>query len=335
MEIKKIEVDGKEVTVEDLVAAYKAATGDQGKSFEFAERERQVRDAWRAEYQKPAAPGMEQPWYYVRVWDDMATVELPDGLYSYPYTIDDEGVIAFGEPVKGSMIFQADGEEKSWKTDGARYSQEIDDEAMIAFGGEIKALGDGRVGGYLVHFGTKDEKDLEGEWFTAKTYFGPADGDGADTLIHHGLPLPHDADDAETKAELNTLAIKILAPLKTKRDTLGIWGETILDMADKYEALIHTMVESGKLKWSSRSVTPLIRRKSSGEITRWPIVEGSLTPFPAEFRGTQVMPLKSYLAALSGTKGTEGGDAAGAACLEVAEARAKAALLLTQIYEDE
>lgn len=305
-----------------------------GKALELQRKIDQVRDAWREQYSKPSVPGTETPWYSVRVFEDpdLAVAELPEGLFAYPYTLEKDGC-TFDKPYEVEFSIQRK-ESKLWCTDGVCYSQEPDEEAMIAFGGEVKALGDGRVGGYLVRFGNEDEKDLEGEWFTAKTYYGPANGDGADTLIHHGLPLPHDVADPGMKAELDALAARILSPMKTRRESLGIWAETVLDLADKYEALVHDIVEKGKLKWSSRSVTPLIRRKSDGEITRWPIVEGSLTPTPAEFRGTQVMPLKSYIEALAQPGLAEGGEVAGAACLEAAKAMAKSQLLLTEIEQE-
>lgn len=79
----------------------------------------------------------------------------------------------------------------------------------------------------------------------------------------------------------------------------------------------------------------LIRVKPDGEITRWPIVEGSLTPIPAEFRGMQVMPLKSYLKALAQPGLAEGGEGTGVPCLEAAKARVKAELLLTEIEREQ
>ena len=306
-----------------------------GKALELQRKIDQVRDAWRAQLAKPSVPGGgESPWYSIRVFEDpdLAVVELPEGLYAYPYTLEEDGC-TFDGPYEVEFSIQRKGGDKSWCANGTCYSEDPDAEDIIAFGGEIKALGDGRVGGYLVRFGNKDEKDLEGEFFTAKTYYGPADGDGADTLVHHGLPLPHDTDDAELVLELENLARKILAPLKTKRDALGVWGETILDMADKYEKLIHEMVEKGKLKWSSRSVSSLIRKKVSGEITRWPIVEGSFTPFPAEFRGTQIMPLKSYLKTLAEPAPTTGGAEAGASGLEMAKAKARTLQIISRLNQ--
>ena len=159
-------------------------------------------------------------------------------------------------------------------------------DTMVAWGEAVKALGDGRVGGYLVRFSSEADPDLTGEWFTAKTYYGPRDGDGADTLVHHGFPL---------KAGLEELADRLLSPLKTTKDEIGIFAETVLNLADEYEKAIYELVEQGKLGWSSGAPGHMVRRKDSGEITRWPIAEGSLTPTPAEPRN-RVITLKALAA---------------------------------------
>lgn len=148
---------------------------------------------------------------------------------------------------------------------------------IVYDGGEVKALDEpGKVGGYLVRFSTEQDPDLTGDFFTAKTYFGPSDGDGADLMFHHGLPL---------KAELAGLADHIFRnPIKTRKDEIGIFAEAVLDMSDKYEAAIYKLAKEGKLGWSSGTAKYLIRKEDTGEIKRWPIVEGSLTPTPAEPR---------------------------------------------------
>jgi hypothetical protein len=48
------------------------------------------------------------------------------------------------------------------------------DDAMIHYGSAIKALGDGRIGGYLVLYGAPGVTDLEGDYFTPDTDYGDA-----------------------------------------------------------------------------------------------------------------------------------------------------------------
>lgn len=160
----------------------------------------------------------------------------------------------------------------------------MNNDAMIYFGGEVKALNDsGLVGGYLVRFTDAKRKDLSGEFFTAKTYLGPADGDGAESLFDHGYPIPVPANiDSTIKSTLEALADHTFAPLKTKRDAVGIWAEVVLNLADDYEKHVYGMVQKKKLGWSSGSSGHRVRKNANGEITSWPISEGSLTPCPCE-----------------------------------------------------
>ena len=146
---------------------------------------------------------------------------------------------------------------------------------LVMFGEAIKALDDkGKVGGYLVRFQKDSEVDLQGEYFTAKTYLGATDGDGADVLFHHGIPVGKG---------LESLAEHIFKnPVKTKRDEVGIWAETVLDQADDYEKKVYALIKAGKLGWSSGSTQRVVRKSADGEITRWPIIEASITHTPCE-----------------------------------------------------
>jgi hypothetical protein len=155
-------------------------------------------------------------------------------------------------------------------------------ELYIAYGGELKALGDGRIGGIGVQF---TGKDLEGEGFKSDTYYGARKGDGADCLFHHSLPL---------KGIPKELTDYLFPPVKVTPQQVGLFAETILDMANEYEKMIYDMVEAGKLGWSSGAPGHMVRKTASGVITRWPISEFSLTPCPAEPRN-RVMTLKAFL----------------------------------------
>ena len=63
------------------------------------------------------------------------------------------------------------------------------DEQLIYHGGEVKALGDGKVGGYLVRFTDADEVDLAGDYFDATTDFGIEPGSKTAVYLHHRQPL--------------------------------------------------------------------------------------------------------------------------------------------------
>ena len=143
----------------------------------------------------------------------------------------------------------------------------------------------GRVGGYLVVWGSPAQRDLHGEYFTPQTELGLDWYPRRPVLYQHGL-------DGAVKAEM----IGVLEVLKA--DDSGVWAEAQLDMRGRYARSILRLVEDGALGWSSGSLPHLVTVESDGHIRRWPIVEGSLTPTPAEPRHTDVHTLKSAYAAL-------------------------------------
>jgi HK97 family phage major capsid protein len=173
---------------------------------------------------------------------------------------------------------------KSWRTS---------DDAVVSFGKEVKALGDGRIGGYGVLFGDEQHKDLDGTFFTAATNYGPNDGAGQATTMNHCIPL---------SPELKAFAERLLPPVKTRRDELGIFAETVLNLADEYERMVYELAGAGKFSWSSGTAKRMIRSEPSGEIRNWPIIEWGLTPIPAEPRLMgAVSPLKSLAIPLRDT----------------------------------
>ena len=58
---------------------------------------------------------------------------------------------------------------------------------LVYFGSAVKALGDGKVGGYLVRYSTKSDPDLTGDYFTAGTDYGVTDGASLPVYYQHGL----------------------------------------------------------------------------------------------------------------------------------------------------
>lgn len=158
-------------------------------------------------------------------------------------------------------------------------------ETLVGFGSEVKALGDGKVGGYLVRFTGQGDYDLTGDRFTAQTDFDIEDGSVKSVYYAHGQ------DDTVGKRRIGR------GTLKT--DEVGVWVDAQLDLADKYQAAIYKLAEDGKLGWSSGSASHLVERKSddngSHRITHWPIAEASLTPTPAESRNVATTSLKSLL----------------------------------------
>lgn len=125
--------------------------------------------------------------------------------------------------------------------------------------------------------GIHNGKDLDGEYFSAKTNFclewfpEPAT---RPLLYDHGL----DPDAGPT-------VVGRIKSIEIKADTGG-WMQAQLDKQSKYFAAIKEMVERGKLYLSSGAMAHLVQRGAKGELLRWPVVEGSLTPTPANLLAT-------------------------------------------------
>jgi len=144
---------------------------------------------------------------------------------------------------------------------------------LIAHGCEVKALGDGRIGGYLVRFTTPKDPDLTGDFFSKDTELGVADGGSLPVFYDHGM-------DGQIKA-------RKIGSSQVKYDDIGLWVEAQLEMRDEYEKMIYELAAAGKLGWSSGAAGHLVERESIGKayhIKTWIIAEASLTPTPAEAR---------------------------------------------------
>lgn len=150
----------------------------------------------------------------------------------------------------------------------------------------LKALdARGRIGGYLVVWGGPEERDLQGEYFTAETELGLGWYPQRPLLYQHGL-------DGALKAAVIG-AIDTLAP-----DETGVWAEAQLDLRQRWARAVQRLIEKGVLGWSSGSLAHLVEVADDGKIRRWPIVEGSLTPTPAQPRRSDARTLKSAWEAL-------------------------------------
>ena len=165
------------------------------------------------------------------------------------------------------------------------------EDELIAYGNEVKALGDGKIGGVLVRMSTNQDPDLTNDYFDAKSDVRYSET--VDVYYNHGLD--------------ETLKKRVIGKAKLSRlENADVWAETQLNLRDEYEKAIYAMAEAGKLGYSSGALSHLVEREPAGKamfIKTWVIGEASLTPSPAEYRNT-VVTLKSLLpsdAALSDT----------------------------------
>jgi hypothetical protein len=153
-------------------------------------------------------------------------------------------------------------------------------------GGAIKALkDDGELGGYLVVWGSENQRDKQGEFFTPDTELRLSWFNERPILYHHGLDGSLDSWEIGTIKEL-------------RKDATGIYARGQLNFNHKDPRIraaipgIWNDVKLGKLGWSSGSMGHLVEVTKNGQILKWPLVEGSLTPTPAEPHRTKVDAIK-------------------------------------------
>jgi len=147
----------------------------------------------------------------------------------------------------------------------------------------VKAMGSGKVGGYVIRFGTPETADVQGDYFAADGDYGLDVSTKARIVYHHGLTKTHGA---------KRLGV---ADLSVKAD--GIWGEGTID-----DGAIYARAEAGELGWSSGSVDRLTSRRSvkgKSEINAWPLIEVSLTPTPVDPRNRAIT-IKSLIEDIEG-----------------------------------
>jgi hypothetical protein len=157
------------------------------------------------------------------------------------------------------------------------------DETVCYPGGEIKALGDGWVGGLAVPFGSPATADPQGDFFTPSTDLGLDITNRVRTVFHHGLTAKHRS---------RRFGI---AEMEIKAD--GVHARTRLDLSDPDAAHLYSEAEAGRLFHSSGSVDRLVTRRpvdGKSEILTWPLIEISLTPTPVD-RRNRVLAIKALI----------------------------------------
>lgn len=156
--------------------------------------------------------------------------------------------------------------------------------------GQIKDLDDkGTYGEYLIHFGSKEEHDLEGDFFTKDTAFWLDIANNKSAVLYgHGM------DDVFGTKRLDKGGATL------KQDDEGVWMETQLQRRNEYEEMVHQLAKRGKLGLSSGTASHLVERervseksgKTIHEIKQWPLgFDATLTPTPAEPRVGKVRPV--------------------------------------------
>ncbi len=148
---------------------------------------------------------------------------------------------------------------------------------LIYFGDAVKAMGEGKVGGYLVRWGNPETPDLTGDFFTPESDLGIEPESRLPVFYDHGM-------DSHFKN-------KRIGRGTVRFDDVGAWFEAQLEMRDEYERSVYKLAEAGALGWSSGAAGHLVEKEAVGKAFRiksWVIAEASLTPTPAEPRNAAV-----------------------------------------------
>ncbi len=175
-----------------------------------------------------------------------------------------------GEPV-GEALGTHDSEAEAKRQLAALYANETGSKAVKFVDGT-----DDQIEGLLLPYGgVHNGRDLDGQFFSKRTDFCldwfPTD---RPQLYNHGLD-----EDAGVSVVGRIKGIEL-------RDDGG-WMKAQLDKQAKYFQAISQLVKQGKLFLSSGAMAHLVKvDNKTGEILRWPVVEGSLTPTPANLLAT-------------------------------------------------
>jgi len=127
-------------------------------------------------------------------------------------------------------------------------------------------------------------KDTDGEFFSERTDFMYDFLAGErPTLYHHGLDPEMDG----------AIVGRVVEHAKSD---MGVWTIVQLDRRAKYIDAISQLVEDKALSFSAGAYPSLVQiDRKTGEILRWPWVELSLTPTPANPYAVAGKSLRSFL----------------------------------------
>lgn len=173
------------------------------------------------------------------------------------------------------------------------------------------------IGGYGVIFGGSD---LEGERFTADTDYMLDLVPVKPVYIDHSEATVVEVDGKRYK--LAGIDRSVGHVISVTPDDVGLYMELQFEKADQYWPIVEAMVNTGRAGLSSGTVGHLARRDGK-TITRWPIIEESITLTPAEPRTVGVERLKTlaadnpalevYIAEAAGTPADDSTAGSGAA----------------------
>jgi hypothetical protein len=118
--------------------------------------------------------------------------------------------------------------------------------------------------------GPFEGKDLDGEYFSARTDIKPDWFDRRPLVWQHNLDATMKADPVMGTAD------------DTELEDDGWWSTLWLDRSHRYWAQVNALLEAGKIFGSSGTLQTFAKTdRTTGEILVWPFIEQTLTPTPA------------------------------------------------------
>lgn len=153
------------------------------------------------------------------------------------------------------------------------------------------------VGGYGVVFGGVD---LEGETFTPETDYMLDLAPVKPVYIDHSQETEFVTSDGK-RVKLTAIDEAVGQVIEVTPDDVGLYMRMQIDKAGRYWRVVEEMIGTEKAGLSSGTIGHLARRNGK-TITRWPLVEESITLTPAEPRTVGVERLKALVALNPGLK---------------------------------
>ena len=214
--------------------------------------------------------------WVTETYDTYVIVRMDKDFWSIDYTVADDGTITFAEQNMWTKVKL----HTEWVTKNANN--------LLS----IKSLqpredGEVRIGGYGILWGSDTQKDLHGEYFTKDT---EELATIQKSMGHIPFMFNHGID--------ATLKAAVIGMVDTfEEDEIGLWFEAKITEHALYRKYVSPLLENQAL-YPSSGVLPAAKKsvKSTGEITRWPIMEMTGTHIPAEHRmlNTPISTIKQY-----------------------------------------
>lgn len=163
----------------------------------------------------------------------------------------------------------------------------------ITYKGEgVKFVEDTKIKGLAVKFTTSADPDLYFDFFTSNCDFGLSLNNTLPIYFNHcfdGVLKTARIGEAKlTKKNDGIFVDGFIYNLKNYPNDLDNWSTQIIKERAEYIDIILKLIEDGKMGYSTGSAPHLVKKKSfengTNEITKWDIVELSITHTPAEPR---------------------------------------------------